>query len=323
MITVEGLSKTYKVARRKKGAAAAFRSLFHREYDEVQALKDVSFSVGDGEVVGYIGPNGAGKSTTIKILSGILRPDAGVCEIDGRIPWKERRAHVANIGVVFGQRTQLWWDVPVVDSFDLLRDIYRVSPADFRRRLDRLTDALDIGDLLTVPLRQLSLGQRMRCELAGSLLHGPQLLFLDEPTIGLDAVSKLAVRAFIAELQRERGTTVLLTTHDMSDIEALTDRIVLIGKGQILYDGSLHAVRERYDTSRVLEATFAERTEAPEIPGAELLLWEGSRARWAVPAQDAARAMTAVSERLSPEGISIAGASVEQIIARMYEEYQI
>ncbi len=323
MITVNGLSKFFRVVRRGKGTAAAFRALFSREYDVVAALRDVSFSVADGEVVGYIGPNGAGKSTTIKVLSGILRPDGGSCVIDGRVPWQKRREHVAHIGVVFGQRTQLWWDVPVMDSYDLLCDIYRVPRSEYRKNLDRLIGALDIGGLLSTPLRQLSLGQRMRCELAGSLLHAPRLLFLDEPTIGLDAVSKLAVRAFIGELQKERGVTVILTTHDMADIEALTDRIVLIGKGQILFDGSLRAVRSRHDTTREIEAAFEHRGELPAIPGAELIFFESGRARWQASAADAPAVMTRISDRLSPSDISVQGASVEQLIARLYGEYKL
>ena len=193
--------------------------------------------------MGYIGPNGAGKSSTIKILSGILTPDSGTCLVNGRVPWKERRKHVADIGVVFGQRTQLWWDVPVIDSFALLKDIYRVDDARYNRNVEELTELLDLGDLLRTPTRQLSLGQRMRCEIAASLLHDPKVLFLDEPTIGLDAVSKIAVRSFIQKRNATHKTTVLLTTHDMQDIEALASRILLIGKGKILMDGSFDDVR--------------------------------------------------------------------------------
>ena len=192
---------------------------------------------------GYIGPNGAGKSSTIKILSGILTPDSGSCLIDGRVPWKNRIEHVRQIGVVFGQRSQLWWDVPVIDSYELLKDIYTIPDQVYRSNLDELTELLNLGELLRTPARQLSLGQRMRCEIAGSLLHSPRILFLDEPTIGLDAVSKLAVRDFIKKQNENHGTTVILTTHDMQDIEALTKRIILIGKGQILLDGTLEDIR--------------------------------------------------------------------------------
>ncbi len=193
--------------------------------------------------MGYIGPNGAGKSSTIKILSGILTPDSGTCVIDGRVPWKDRRAHVSQIGVVFGQRSQLWWDVPVIDSFELIRDIYAVTEDVYKRNLRDLTDLLNLSELLKTPARSLSLGQRMRCEIAASLLHDPRILFLDEPTIGLDAVSKIAVREFVLDMNKRRGTTVILTTHDMQDVEALAQRVLLIGKGRILLDGTLDDIR--------------------------------------------------------------------------------
>lgn len=193
--------------------------------------------------MGYIGPNGAGKSSTIKILSGILTPDSGTCVIDGRVPWKDRRAHVSQIGVVFGQRSQLWWDVPVIDSFELIRDIYAVTEDVYKRNLRDLTDLLNLSEILKTPARSLSLGQRMRCEIAASLLHDPRILFLDEPTIGLDAVSKIAVREFVLDMNKRRGTTVILTTHDMQDVEALAQRVLLIGKGRILLDGTLDDIR--------------------------------------------------------------------------------
>lgn len=244
MIQVSHLRKTFRVARRGAGFSQAVKALFRREYEEIHALDDLSFAIRDGEMVGYIGPNGAGKSSTIKVLSGILTPDSGQCLVNGRTPWKDRVAHVKEIGVVFGQRTQLWWDVPVADSFELLKEIYTVPEKTYRENLEELTQLLDLGDLLRTPARQLSLGQRMRCEIAASLLHSPKILFLDEPTIGLDAVSKLAVRDFILRLNRERGTTVLLTTHDMQDIEALASRVLLIGRGKILLDGTLEDIRQ-------------------------------------------------------------------------------
>jgi ABC-2 type transport system ATP-binding protein len=243
MIEMKGISKTYRVRRREAGLGNALKSLVSRDYTDIPALRDMSFTVPDGQILGYIGPNGAGKSTTIKILSGILRPDRGECTVDGLVPWEDRKRHVARLGVVFGQRSQLWWDVPVMESFDLLRDIYRVPAAEFRENLDRLTALLDLGDLLKTPARMLSLGQRMRCEIAAALLHGPKILFLDEPTIGLDAVSKLKVREFILEQNRLCGTTVLLTTHDMQDIDALCSRVLLIGKGQLLLDGDTAQIR--------------------------------------------------------------------------------
>jgi ABC-2 type transport system ATP-binding protein len=246
LITVSGISKSFKVAKRSSGVGSALKALFRREYTEVAALNDISFSIAPGEIVGYIGPNGAGKSTTIKVMSGILVPDKGTCTIMGYTPWLDRIAYVRNIGVVFGQRSQLWWDVPVVDSFELLRDIYDVPEAEYKSNLKLLIETLDLKDIIQTPVRQLSLGQRMRCEIAASLLHSPSLLFLDEPTIGLDAISKLAVRQFITTINKEKGVTIILTTHDMNDIEALAQRIILIGKGRLLYDGKLDTLRQRF-----------------------------------------------------------------------------
>lgn len=256
MITMQHVRKTYRVSKRDAGFSSAFQSLFCKKYEYIHALDDVSFTISDGEMVGYIGPNGAGKSSTIKILSGILTPEEGTCLIDGLIPWKNRIEHVKNIGVVFGQRTQLWWDVPVLDSFELLKEIYKISAPAYRHNLEQLTDMLNLSELLKTPVRQLSLGQRMRCEIAASLLHDPKILFLDEPTIGLDAVSKLAVRDFILKRNREKNTTVILTTHDMQDIEALTDRIILIGKGRILLDGTIDDIRKDYDSTEEALAAF-------------------------------------------------------------------
>ena len=275
MITMEHVCKTYRIAKRNAGFSEACKALFHREYEEIHALKDVSFTIDDGEMVGYIGPNGAGKSSTIKILSGILTPDSGNVTVDGRLLWnsgskvpltKQERCsrieHVSQIGVVFGQRSQLWWDVPVIDSFELLKDIYSISEPVYRENLVELIELLNLKELLRTPTRQLSLGQRMRCEIAASLLHSPRILFLDEPTIGLDAVSKLAVREFVKNLNKNHGTTVILTTHDMQDIEALASRIILIGKGQILMDGGLEDIRRGGES---MDETLAELYRTYEI----------------------------------------------------------
>ncbi len=274
MITMENVCKSYRIAKRNAGFREACKALFHREYEEIRALRDVSFTIGDGEMVGYIGPNGAGKSSTIKILSGILTPDSGSVTVDGRLLFnskvspltkQEKRSrveHVRQIGVVFGQRSQLWWDVSVIDSFELLKDIYSVSDSLYRENLEELTELLNLKEFLRTPVRQLSLGQRMRCEIAASLLHNPRILFLDEPTIGLDAVSKLAVRDFVKKQNQTHGTTVILTTHDMQDIEALTNRIILIGKGQILMDGTLEDIKKG-DAS--IDETLAELYRSYEI----------------------------------------------------------
>lgn len=266
MITMEHVCKSYKIAKRNAGFKEACKALFRRETEEIRALSDVSFQIDDGEMVGYIGPNGAGKSSTIKILSGILVPDSGNCIIDGRSPWKNRVEHVRQIGVVFGQRSQLWWDIPVIDSFELLKEIYSIATPDYKRTLEELTELLQLQEILRTPTRQLSLGQRMRCEIAASLLHNPKLLFLDEPTIGLDAVSKLAVREFIKKQNAEHGTTVILTTHDMQDIEAIANRVILIGKGRILLDGTLEDMRKTVQETEAQTAVMqeSEATDATE-----------------------------------------------------------
>jgi ABC-2 type transport system ATP-binding protein len=254
MIEVKHHSKSFRVSRRNSGFSKTVKALFHRDYEEIKALEDISFTIPDGEMVGYIGPNGAGKSSTIKILSGVLYPDSGSCIVNGRIPWKQRKEHVKDIGVVFGQRTQLWWDVPVIDSFELLKDIYSIPDNEYKNTLEELVELLHLESIILTPTRQLSLGQRMRCDIAASLLHEPKVLFLDEPTIGLDAVSKLAVREFILKLNHTKKTTVILTTHDMQDIKALANRILLIGKGRLLMDGTVEDLSKNSQNQNIDKA---------------------------------------------------------------------
>jgi ABC-2 type transport system ATP-binding protein len=264
-ILVEQLAKRYSVAERDPGFGGAVRGIFRRRHRTVEALKDVSFSLEAGELLGFIGPNGAGKSTTIKILSGILRPDGGRVEVGGLVPYVDRIRHVERIGVVFGQRTQLWWDLPVIDGFNLLRDIYRVDDTAYKRTRDELVAMLRLERILDQPIRQLSLGQRMRAEIASALLHEPRILFLDEPTIGLDAPSKLAVREFVKRLNRERGVTVLLTTHDMHDIDALAQRVIVIGHGRVLADGTFDALRARIASEHSPDDDDAESLAIEEV----------------------------------------------------------
>jgi len=325
MITFQNISKTYKVAKRASGITAAFKAVIKREYEYIEALKDVSFTIEPGEIVGYIGPNGAGKSTTIKILSGILVPTSGTCNVLGMTPWENRIAHVRSIGVVFGQRSQLMWDIPVIDSFELLRDIYSVPEDRYRKNLDELSEIFGLGEFINTPVRQLSLGQRMRCELAASLLHSPRILFLDEPTIGLDAVSKVAVRDFVKRINRENEVTVLLTTHDMGDVEALTDRVMLIGKGQILYNGSFDRMKSAYNTINILTIDYGGGGELSLPEHASLLSNENGRAVISV---DTARipvaaVISALSQALTVYDISIQNRPIEEIIAEVYEGYSI
>ncbi len=328
MIEVQHLSKTFYVRRRESGLKNAAAALFKKR-EPVPALQDISFSVADGEMVGYIGPNGAGKSTTIKVMTGVLTPDNGICRIDGRTPWKERKAHVARIGVVFGQRSQLWWDLPVNDSFDLIRDIYRVPEDRYRKNVRELSEMLSLGEILKTPARQLSLGQRMRCEIAASLLHDPKVLFLDEPTIGLDAASKLAVREFIRSLNRTRGTTILLTTHDMQDIEALTRRIILIGKGRILLDGPLEDLKETLSPVRTVIASGREKAGALSLPeGVSLLSRQGEgNVRLTLSADTRLSPVPALIESLSRQmelsDLSVEQASMDEVVLSLYKQYKI
>lgn len=321
-IVVEGLVKLFRVAERRPGAWGALKGVVHRTYRTVRALDGISFSMEPGELVGYIGPNGAGKSTTVKVLAGILVPDGGRCEVMGRTPWKERAAHVAEIGVVFGQRTQLWWDLPVIESFDLLREIYRVPRAQYAQTRDELVAMMRIEPLLDTPVRQLSLGQRMRCDLAAALLHQPRLLYLDEPTIGLDAVSKLAVRDFIQRLNRQQGVTVILTTHDMDDIEALCTRVMLISHGQILLDGTLGDLRARVSRERQLvivledEATWVEDDDARVIQRNDHRL----TLRFDPERVSAAALIGRITARYAIRDLYVENPPIEEIVAQIYEE---
>lgn len=326
MIELKNINKTFKVAKRNAGFSEAVKALFKKEYTYINALQDVSFKINEGEMVGYIGPNGAGKSSTIKIMSGILTPDSGECTVNGLTPHKDRKEHVRNIGVVFGQRSQLWWDVPVIDSFELIRDIYKVDDAEYRRNLSRLTEMLDIGEIIRTPARQLSLGQRMRCEIASSLLHSPKILFLDEPTIGLDAVSKIAVRDFIKAVNRENKTTVILTTHDMQDIEAMTERILLIGKGRILLDGTLSELKSRNSTHKRLTVDYVSRGEAL-IPCESMTVSKDLDGHAEIVIDTSllsvSDAISYISSRVEVKDISVIGESIDETVLSLYKEFRI
>jgi ABC-2 type transport system ATP-binding protein len=320
-IVVEALAKTYHVAERMPGLAGALRGLVRRQWRPVHALSDVSFGLEAGELLAFIGPNGAGKSTTVKILSGILRPTSGRVEVGGLVPYEDRIAHVARIGVVFGQRSQLWWDLPVIDGFDLLADIYRVEPARYRQRRDELVAMLRLEPLLSQPVRQLSLGQRMRAEFAAALLHDPSILFLDEPTIGLDAPSKLAVRDFVRRLNREHGVTVLLTTHDMHDVEALAERVIVIGQGRLLADRPFAALRSGELAERRLHIDFA--GPAPEIamPGVTVRDRGERSLELAFDPADipTPKLIAAIATQHAVEDIHVDEVPIEEVIARFYD----
>ena len=321
IIEVSGLTKRY---RRSKGGKGLL-GLFARETEIIEGLTDCSFTVSPGEIVGLLGPNGAGKSTTVKLLTGILTADGGDCTVLGFTPWLERRKVAAHLGAVFGQRMQLWWDVPILDSFRLLRDIYSVPEAKWKARLDELTEALELLDLLQTPIRQMSLGQRMRAELCGSLLHSPELLFLDEPTIGLDAVSKLRLRDFLKRENAERGTTILLTTHDMSDMLALCPRVLVLGHGRLLYDGALDALLRRYDTQHTLRCVFDRDITLEGFPDTvrvqrEDEAWILTFAPAEIPVEEVLRHILAAG---SIRELTLKEQDTDELVARMYGDMKL
>jgi len=319
-IVVRELVKTFRVAERRPGVLGALRGLWRRSYRTVRALDGVSFTIEPGELVAYIGPNGAGKSTTVKVLSGILVPDSGEVSVLGSTPWRGRVEIVSRIGVVFGQRTQLWWDLPVVESFELLRDIYHVRQSEYAATRDRLIEQFDLSALLDTPVRQLSLGQRMRCDLAAALLHSPEILFLDEPTIGLDAISKLAVRDFIKQVNSDSQVTVILTTHNMDDIEALCRRVVVIDEGRVLIDGTLSGLRELVTTERRLIIDLARQNGEVLDGDAEVVSREGNRVtlRYDPQRVQTAELIARITSRHDIRDLFVENPPIEEIIASIY-----
>jgi ABC-2 type transport system ATP-binding protein len=314
MIEVTNLSKHFTV--RTKNS-----SFFSRASRVIRAVDDVSFGISKGEVVGYLGPNGAGKSTTIKMLTGLLVPSSGTVNVGGLVPWRQRKRHVARIGAVFGHRTTLWWDLPVIESLELLKHIYRVPEARFKANLEMFTALLELEGFLYSPVRSLSLGQRMRSDLAAALLHDPELLFLDEPTIGLDVVAKNRIRAFIQHVNATRGVTVLLTTHDLADVSRLCQRVMIIDHGKLLYDGKLEALQARFGGERQLVVDFLEPITNPDVPSARVVNRDGARvtyafSRDAVSAADLIARVTALG---AVRDLSVLEPEIEATIREIYE----
>jgi ABC-2 type transport system ATP-binding protein len=263
LIQVEDLTKNFRQAIKSPGLAGAVKHLFTQSYREKLAVDRISFSIEEGEAVAYVGPNGAGKSTTIKMLTGILTPTTGSIVVDGLVPYQQRKRNAKTIGAVFGQRSQLWYDIPIIESFSLIKDIYEIPSDVYKRNMDRFTEMLGLAEFLNLPTRKLSLGQRMRADLAAALLHNPKIIYLDEPTIGLDISVKVKIRQFIKELNKEQGTTIVLTTHDLEDIEDICRRLIIIDHGRILYDGSLQAVKDSFARERTFHVQLKE--EAPQL----------------------------------------------------------
>ncbi|MGR4065796.1 MAG: ATP-binding cassette domain-containing protein [Vulcanimicrobiaceae bacterium] len=322
IIQTRDLRKVFRTVKRASGGLGALRTLFSREYEDRVAVADVTMALQPGELVGYIGPNGAGKSTTIKMLTGILVPTSGGLEVAGIVPYEHRKENGRNIGVVFGQRSQLYWDLPLRESFELLRAIYAIPRDRYRQNLKEFVDLLQMEDFLNTPVRQLSLGQRMRGDFAAAMLHDPKIVYLDEPTIGLDVVAKEAIRQFIAGVNEARGTTVILTTHDLADVERLCRRIILIDRGTIIYDGDVERIKTEYGRYRTLVLRFAQPVERPQLDGAELTAVEGTTARFRFDRNVARPDMLIrqAGDRYSVEDVTIEEPELESIIRRIYVE---
>lgn len=322
LIEVNHLYKEFKIARRQEGLGGALKSLVHREYTSKMAVRDISFTVNKGEMVGYVGPNGAGKSTTIKMLTGILVPTSGEILVNGLVPFKERQQNARQIGVVFGQRTQLWWDLPTIESFELLKQVFQIPDQRYRQNMATFSDILGLSGFLNTPVRQLSLGQRMRADIAASLLHDPLILFLDEPTIGLDVLAKERMRKFIKEINRERGVTVILTTHDMSDIEKLCKRMILIDHGRVMYDGALARIKETFGRDRILIVDLEGEAAQFSIAGAEVIKQEGNRKwlRFDHNRVTASQLIKDISEKYEIKDLTTQDTEIEVIIRHIYEK---
>ncbi|MBN2547912.1 MAG: ATP-binding cassette domain-containing protein [Anaerolineales bacterium] len=321
-VTVRELKKHFTIHRRQRGAFGALRSLFSRQMQLVRAVDGVSFEIQQGELVGYLGPNGAGKSTTLKMLSGLLTPTSGELLVNGYVPWRERQKYVRRIGAVFGQRTTLWWDLPVIESLELLQHIYQVPAGRFDTNLREFRRLLELDEFLETPVRALSLGQRMRADLCAALLHNPEILFLDEPTIGLDVVAKERILQFIRHINRQRGVTVILTTHDLSDVEKLCERVMIIDKGRLLYDGSLAALRQRFGGKRQLIVHFAEEYPEVSVEGAEVAGRDGQRTTYLFDGATltASELIGRLSARYRILDLEVREPDIEGTVRRIYEE---
>jgi ABC-2 type transport system ATP-binding protein len=321
IISVKNLSKHFKVMHHHRGFAGSFRNLFTRQYRLVRAVDGVSFDIQQGELVGYLGPNGAGKSTTIKMLAGLLVPTSGDMQVNGFIPWQERQRYVARIGAVFGQRTTLWWDLPVIESLELLRYVYRIPAERFKANLGDFRHLLDLDPFLDTPVRSLSLGQRMRADLCAAMLHDPVLLFLDEPTIGLDVIAKERIRQFIRHINQDHHTTILLTTHDLSDVEKLCDRVMIIDHGKLLFDGALLDLRERFGGKRRLIVDFAEIYNDFSVAGAMVTTQDGTRVTFEFERSEvtASELISRLSQTYRIQDLEVREPDIETTIRRIYE----
>jgi ABC-2 type transport system ATP-binding protein len=322
LIEAENLSKTFRVYKRGEGIRGYLKSFLSREYEEVEAVTDLDLEIEEGEMIGYIGANGAGKSTTVKMLTGILEPSSGRIEVDGRNPQKERKKNAMNIGVVFGQKTQLWWDLPVRDSFQLLKEIYEVEDDAYERRVDEFDEVLDLDEFWEQPVRKLSLGQKMRAELAAAFLHHPKIVYLDEPTIGLDVAVKEKIRDFIRKMNREKDITVMLTTHDIDDIEDLCERIVVLDEGDKIYDGNLESLVDRFTSRRLVLDLRGEPEFSLEQDGVQEVEQDGSHVEITFDREvlSASDLMREVLENFDVADFRIKEPDIESVVKKIYNE---
>lgn len=322
MIDVTNLSKEYRILERKPGFLSSVSSLFYRDYKNVLAVDDISFHVNAGEIVGFIGPNGAGKSTTIKMLTGVIMPTGGSISINGLDPKQDRKKHAQQIGVVFGQKSQLWWDIPVLESYKLLKSVYKINNDNFNNNMDIFNNLLQIDEIKNQPVRQLSLGQRMKADFVASLLHDPKLLFLDEPTIGVDIVSKQKIREFILEVNRKKNVTVLLTTHDIKDIEELCQRVIIIDYGKILFDGSISDLKNNFEEEQIVAITFEDNHKDISIPKTRIIKREGNTIYFSFLKDEntTASLIKYITTHYTILDISIKDEGIESIIKSIYEK---
>ena len=318
-IDVQNLCRTYKVYRKREGLMASVRGLFHREFNEVHAVQDVSFTIQEGEMLAFLGPNGAGKTTTLKLLSGLIVPTSGTATVLGHVPWKREDAYRRRFSLVTGQKEQLWWDLPAQESFRLHKEIYRISAADYQSRIEELTELLEVTHLMQQPVRELSLGERMRMELIAALLHRPDVLFLDEPTIGLDVVSQRNVQRFLRKYQKEQGITVILTSHYMKDVEALCDRAIVINKGSVVHDGALAEIVDRFSQHKVIELHFAAGCEPNGIDRFGVVIEDrGPMVRLQVEKQKVSAVLSKILAEYDIQDISVAERPLEDVIAELF-----
>jgi ABC-2 type transport system ATP-binding protein len=321
VIEIEGLAKSYRVYQKKEGLSASIRGLFHRQYRTVEAVRGIDLVVEQGEFVAFLGPNGAGKTTTLKLLSGVITPTRGTARVMGHVPWKRENAYRRRFALVMGQKNQLWWDLPAAESFRLHQQIYRIDPAQFDRSRDQLTEMLRVSHLLGQPVRELSLGERMKMELIAALLHSPDVLFLDEPTIGLDVIAQHNIQVFLKEYQRLRKVTILLTSHYMKDVAALCRRVVIIAQGRIIYDGSLSGIIDRFAGQKIITLQVVGGQVPTELDQyGEVLAIEPPRARLRVQRSAVAEVLSTLLARHAVEDVSVEDPPLEEVIADVFSQ---